>query len=76
MNDEERAKEGLRREVGYGCPVCRSPFLEFHHFDPPQYKEKHWRPEGMIAMCRDCHPDADEKEAKGAARTRRTNCGG
>lgn len=25
----------LRREVGFGCPVCRSPFLTWHHFDPP-----------------------------------------
>jgi hypothetical protein len=57
----EAVKETLRREVGYGCPICRSPFLEFHHFDPPRRIEDHNRPEGMIALCLDCHPDADER---------------
>jgi hypothetical protein len=51
----------LRREVGFGCPICRSPFLTWHHFDPPWNIEKHWRPEGMIALCPLCHADADEK---------------
>ena len=41
----------LRREVGFGCPVCRSPFLTWHHFDPPYHVEEHWRHEGMIALC-------------------------
>jgi hypothetical protein len=55
----------LRREVGFGCPVCRSPFLTWHHFDPPVYGPHgtgmHWRPEGIIAMCPICHAEADEK---------------
>jgi hypothetical protein len=51
----------LAWEVGFGCPVCRSPFLTWHHFDPPWEKEEHWRPEGMIALCIVCHPDADKK---------------
>jgi hypothetical protein len=68
MSDKGKtaAIEKLRREVGFGCPVCRSPFLEWHHFDPPWHIEQHWRPEGMIAMCPYCHPDADAKNAKGA----------
>jgi hypothetical protein len=57
----------LRREVGFGCPICRSPFLTWHHFDPPWDVEKHWRPEGIIAMCPICHADADKKgESAGA----------
>jgi hypothetical protein len=55
----ERVKQELRREVGYGCPICRSPFLTFHHFDPPRHVEQHNRPEGMIALCLDHHGDAD-----------------
>jgi hypothetical protein len=55
----------LRREVGFGCPVCRSPFLTWHHFDPPVHGPHgtgiHWRSEGIIAMCPICHADADEK---------------
>ncbi|KKM71059.1 hypothetical protein LCGC14_1434450 [marine sediment metagenome] len=64
MSDENKsaAIAELRREVGFGCPVCRSPFLTWHHFDPPVHeKGMHWRPEGIIAMCPVCHADADEK---------------
>ncbi|MFN0198296.1 MAG: HNH endonuclease [Planctomycetaceae bacterium] len=45
----------LRKEVNFGCPKCRKPFLEFHHFDPPYEEEPHFRPEGMIALCPECH---------------------
>lgn len=51
----------LRTEVGFGCPVCRNPFLTWHHFDPPWHKEQHWRTEGIIALCGTFHDDADEK---------------
>jgi hypothetical protein len=69
MSDKGKtaAIEVLRREVGFGCPVCRSPFLTWHHFDPPEHVEQHWRAEGIIAMCLVCHADADEKgESAGA----------
>jgi hypothetical protein len=56
--------EELRSEVGFGCPVCRSPFLTWHHFDPPSHIEEHWRPEGIIAMCPLCHGEADEKTGR------------
>lgn len=51
----------LAEEVGFGCPVegCGSPYLTWHHFDPPWALEQHHRPEGMIALCRDHHPEAD-----------------
>jgi hypothetical protein len=51
----------LRSEVGFGCPVegCGSPYLEWHHFDPPWHVEQHHRPEGMIALCTAHHPMAD-----------------
>ena len=54
-------KRVLRREVNYGCPVpgCGEPFLEWHHFDPTWSEEKHHRPEGMIALCTQHHPQAD-----------------
>ncbi|MFO0915266.1 MAG: HNH endonuclease signature motif containing protein [Pirellulales bacterium] len=54
-------RRALRREVGYGCPVsgCGRPYLVWHHFDPPWADQHHHNPEGMIALCRDCHDDAD-----------------
>ena len=69
MSDKGKtaAMEVLRREVGYGCPVCRSPFLTWHHFDPPEHVEKHWRVAGIVAMCPLCHADADEKGTSAGA---------
>lgn len=55
----------LRAEVGYHCPVdvagevCGSPYLTWHHFDPPWRLEHHHRPEGMIALCREHADKAD-----------------
>ncbi|NLP82570.1 hypothetical protein HF576_01790 [Microbacterium sp. CFH 90308] len=55
----------LRREVRFHCPAatasgsCGSPYLTWHHFDPPWRVEKHHRPEGMIALCREHADKAD-----------------
>ncbi|WP_133202535.1 MULTISPECIES: hypothetical protein [Arthrobacter] len=57
----------LREEVGYHCPadkdgdICGSPYLTWHHFDPPWRVEKHHRPEGMIALCREHADKADNR---------------
>lgn len=61
------AIEILRREVGFGCPVCRSPFLTWHHFDPPEAVEEHWRPEGIVALCLEHHGVADAKKGRPGA---------
>ena len=52
----EHVKLLLRQEVNWGCPVqrCGSPFLSYHHFDPPfaeftDGQEHDLR--GMIALC-------------------------
>jgi len=57
----QNVKRVLRQEVNYGCPVpnCGSPFLTWHHFDPPWSVKEHHNPEGMIALCTKCHPMAD-----------------
>ena len=51
----------LAREVRFGCPVsrCGSPYLTWHHFDPPWAVREHHDPAGMVALCRDHHPEAD-----------------
>jgi hypothetical protein len=53
----------LAEEVGFGCPVegCGSPYLTWHHFDPPWAEREHHDPSGMVALCRDHHPEADAK---------------
>jgi hypothetical protein len=51
----------LRREVGFGCPIpgCGSPYLRWHHFDPPWGVREHHNPAGMIALCGEHHSKAD-----------------
>lgn len=60
-NIPRNIKEILRKEVGFGCPVngCGSPYLEFHHFDPPYSISNHHNPGGMIALCSEHHKKAD-----------------
>lgn len=49
----------LRKEVNYGCPICRSPFLTWHHFDPPWPQCHAHKEEGIIALCPTCHQQAE-----------------
>jgi hypothetical protein len=51
----------LRAEVGFGCPVpdCNSPYLTWHHFDPPWNVKQHHHPKGMVALCPIHHGQAD-----------------
>lgn len=56
-------RRALRREVGFGCPIpdCGSPYLTWHHFDPPWSKHQHHNQAGMIAMCEEHHRKADQR---------------
>lgn len=60
-NIPTEVRRTLRREVNYGCPVesCGSPYLSYHHFDPPWHEENHHNPNGMIALCLHHHKAAD-----------------
>jgi hypothetical protein len=51
----------LRAEVGFGCPVddCGSPYLTWHHFDPPWRERERHEVGGMIALCLQHHKEAD-----------------
>lgn len=49
----------LCQEVGFACPVCGSPFLTWHHFDPPWKVKKHHNTAGMIALCPEHAAHAD-----------------
>ncbi len=54
-------RRALRVEVGFGCPVdgCGSPYLTWHHFDPPWRERQHHDAAGMIALCLQHHKEAD-----------------
>ena len=60
-NPPSHVKKALRAEIGFGCPVpgCGRPYLEWHHFDPPWHERHHHDAEGMIALCREHHIQAD-----------------
>ena len=68
MNREPSAdlRLQLRQAVNHGCPIpgCRSPFLEYHHFDPPWATENHMDPAGMIGLCPSHHSKADSWTAE------------
>jgi hypothetical protein len=55
----QEIRDRLRREVNFGCPFCRSPFLTYHHFDPRWEPSHIHREEGMIALCTEHHNFAD-----------------
>ena len=38
---------------------CGSPYLTWHHFDPPWRVQEHEEPEGIIALCQEHHKKAD-----------------
>jgi len=54
-------RRALRQEVQFGCPVqgCGSPYLTWHHFDPPWAELEHHSVECMVALCLDHHKKAD-----------------
>lgn len=56
----KEVRRELRREVNFKCPICGSPFLTWHHFDPPWKEREHHNPDGMIALCAECHGFADQ----------------
>jgi hypothetical protein len=57
----EDVRRLLRKEVGFGCPVegCDSPYLTWHHFDPPWIERQHHEAAGMVAPCVQHHGEAD-----------------
>ncbi|MDQ3740610.1 MAG: HNH endonuclease [Actinomycetota bacterium] len=54
-------RKALRAEVGFRCPVSGrgSPYLTWHHFDPPWRDREHHDPAGMVALCIEHHAQAD-----------------
>jgi hypothetical protein len=51
----ESVRREVRRRGGFGCVVCGSAIVEYHHFDPP-YAEAHAHsPSGITTLCPTCH---------------------
>jgi len=58
----KKTRAALRKEVNFGCPVdgCGSPYLSWHHFDPPWNIREHHDVPGMIALCPVHHAQANK----------------
>lgn len=54
-------KKAIRECDGFVCahPDCFSPYLTYHHFDPPWHVKNHNNPNGIIALCGTHHNLAD-----------------
>jgi len=61
LDTPQHVRQLLRREVNFGCPApeCGSPYLTYHHFDPPKRVRLHHEPQGMIALCWSHHQRAE-----------------
>jgi len=61
QRNPKKVKKLIRSKDGFVCayPGCNSPFLEYHHFDPPWNVENHNNPDGIIALCPTHHGHAD-----------------
>lgn len=50
----------LRQEANFGCAVCGTPVLEYHHIIPESEVE-HYDPDHMIALCPTHHRPSDDE---------------
>lgn len=48
----------LRQEAGFGCAFCGNPLIENAHIIPYN-KTKDFKIENMVALCPNCHTEAD-----------------
>lgn len=51
-------KREIRKEGFFGCVICGSPIIEFHHIKPFHKVNKHTK-ENLVALCPEHHHRAD-----------------
>lgn len=66
MADSERSilselKRELRQEALFGCVLCGSPIIEFHHIEFFSVVHEH-KKENLVVLCPKCHHRANCKE--------------
>lgn len=50
----------LRQEAFFGCCICGSPIIQYHHIKE-RSEEDHFRPEEMMVLCPQHHDQATKK---------------
>jgi len=48
-------KREVRQRCGFGCIICGSAVVQYHHFAPEYADAKEHRAEGIILVCGRCH---------------------
>lgn len=51
-------KQIVRKRCGYGCIMCGTAIVEYHHFDPEFSDAKEHDPEKITLLCGTCHSKA------------------
>lgn len=51
-------KREIRRDAAFGCVMCGSPIIEFHHIEPFHKVNEHTK-ENLVALCPEHHHRAD-----------------
>lgn len=51
----------VRKEAYFGCCICGSPIIEYHHIEPFSKVKEH-KKDNLIALCPEHHHRADRKE--------------
>lgn len=54
-------KREVRQKCGFGCVICGSPIIQYHHFNPPFFKAKSHTVIGITLLCGTCHDKTHKK---------------
>src|SRR5436190_17564410 len=51
----EPIKRAVRQRCGFGCIICGSAVVQYHHFSPEYADATEHRAEGITLLCGRCH---------------------
>lgn len=51
----EEIRRAVRQRCRFGCVVCGSAIIQYHHFDPPFEDATHHAANGITLLCGACH---------------------
>jgi len=54
-------KRKVRKRCGFGCVVCGTAIVEYHHFEPEYSEAKEHKRKDITLLCPTCHSKVDKK---------------
>jgi hypothetical protein len=55
---DSRTKLAIRQRCGFGCVICGTGIIEYHHFAPEFKDATSHDPSGIVLLCPTCHAKA------------------